>query len=1069
MSRFTSIAATLGLTAALHPAAFAEEIQFNRDVRPILSDKCFGCHGFDAKQRKAELRLDILEGATADHDGARAIVPGNLAKSEMWDRLNTTDEEDKMPPKKSHKEVTAAEKETLKKWIEQGAKYQKHWSFEPPQRAPLPAVKDVKWGRNAIDRFVLARLEANGLAPAPEADRRTLARRLALDLTGLPPSPEMVEEFVKDPAPDAYEKLVAKFMAMPSWGEHRARGWLDAARYADTHGLHFDNYREMWPYRDWVIGAFNRNERFDQFTLEQIAGDLLPNPTRDQLIATGFHRCNSTTNEGGTIDDETIAFYTADRVTTTSWVFLGLTANCATCHDHKFDPITQKDFYAMGAYFRNTTQPIKDGNVKDTRPVVYLPPSADDKRFTEITAEIPKVRDQQAKLRAEVAKKFEPWLAAAKPNALEVGPQKLVVQAALTEGQGDEVAVVCGGKPEKIKASAPLAWQDGGKLGKAPALGKDAQFSLGDAGNFEKEQQFTVSAWVKVPKELTTGAIVARFDDRAALRQGWVLFFEGKKFGVRLTSAQPASEVRVVSKKESVKPGEWQHVAFTYDGRGVTEGVTLYVGGKSMPVVAPPPAKANGPTPAGPPNGKLLGSIRTQVPLRLGRREVGAPFTGGLLQDVRIYSDNLPATQMGAIPQEKALRDALAAGAKRTPQQKKALESFYLENGDPAMQALDEKLEDLEDESTAIKTRSSVTLVQQERGDQQPMSHILMRGQYDRPGEEVKAAPFSALHPLPPNAPANRLGLAEWLIAKNNPLTARVTVNRFWQEVFGTGLVKTSEDFGAMGETPVNQELLDWLAVEFRESGWDVKKLFTLFVTSSTYRQSAVTTPLKLERDPQNRLLSRGPRFRLEAEMVRDYALAASGELVPKIGGPSVKPYQPDGVWEAVAIPGSTTRFYQRDTGEALYRRSLYTFWKRSAPPPNMDVFNAPSRESCTVRRERTNTPLQALVTLNDPQFIEAARHLAEVVLKQSAGDVAKSIDLIAARVLLRPLRDEEKKIITSAYTDLEHDFAQTPERAKEFITVGESKPDPALPAPKLAAMAMIANQVLCLDEALNK
>ena len=1061
--------AAFASVGALNFAA-AEHVQFNRDVRPILSDKCFGCHGFDAKQRKAELRLDTLEGATADHEGARAIVPGDVAKSELWERLNTTDEDDKMPPKKTHKVITDGEKAILKKWIEQGAKYQRHWAFEAPVRAPLPVVKNEKWSRNAIDRFVLARLEAAGLEPAPEADRRTLARRVSLDVTGLPPSPELVEDFVSDPAPDAYEKLIARLMTSPAWGEHRARGWLDAARYADTHGLHFDNYREMWPYRDWVINAFNRNQPFDQFTLEQIGGDLLPNPTREQLIATGFHRCNSTTNEGGTIDEENIANYTADRVTTTAWVFLGLTANCAVCHDHKFDPITQKDFYAMGAYFRNTTQPIKDGNVKDTKPVLYIPAGDDVKRYPELTAELAKVRADQQKLREDLTKKFEPWLAQAKPDALEMSRQKLVFQLPLDEGQGDEVRVEKGTQVIKVKSAVPLAWQDGGKLGKAPEFPAGAQLELASEGDFEKDKEFSVSAWVKVPGNLPTGAIVARLDDRGEKRQGWVLFFEGKKFGVRLSSAAPASEVRVVSKKESVKPGEWQHVAFTYDGKGATAGVALYVNGKAVPLTAPAAAKADKGKPAGPPNGRLLGSIRTAVPLRVGRREVGAPFTKGQVQDVRLYADKLSAPQIGAIPREKDLRAALAAAPdKRTPQQKKALQDFFLENGDPAVQTLEDRLEDLAEENATIEARSAVTHIQEERKGSEPMAFILMRGQYDKHGDEVKAAPFAALHPLPANAPHNRLGLAEWLIAKDNPLTARVTVNRFWQEVFGAGIVRTSEDFGAMGDTPSNPELLDWMAVEFRESGWDVKKLFTTILTSATYRQSAVTTPLKLERDPANRLLSRGPRFRMDGEMVRDYALAASGALVTKIGGPSVKPYQPDGVWEAVAIPGSTTRFYTRDKGESLYRRSLYSFLKRSAPLPNMDVFNAPSRETCTVRRERTNTPLQALVLLNDPQFVEAGRKLAELAMKQAGPDLAKSFDIIAARVLLRPLRPEEKKVVTDSYTDLERQFAQTPDQAKEFLAVGESKADPALPISQLAALAMVANQVLCLDEALNK
>jgi hypothetical protein len=1054
----------------------ADEVIFNRDVRPILSEKCFSCHGFDPKTREADLRLDTFAGATANNDGARAIVPGDLSKSEAWLRINSTDEEEMMPPKKAHKTLSAADKAVLKKWIEQGAKYQKHWSLEAPVKAPLPVVANPAWAKNPIDRFVFAKLEVVKLTPAPEADRRTLARRVSLDLTGLPPAPAEVEAFVTDPAPDAYEKLVAKLVASPRWGEHRARYWLDAARYADTHGLHFDNYREMWPYRDWVIAAFNRNEPFDKFTVEQLAGDLLPTPSRDQLVATGFQRCAATTNEGGTIDEENLANYAIDRVTTTAWVWLGLSMNCAQCHDHKFDPILQKDFYSMAAFFRNTTQRAKDDNVKDSKPVIYLPPAADEQRFIAVEKGLVDSKAELGSRRGALEQKFEPWLAAAKPDAVAVSAEKLVVQLPMNEGQGNEVKGVARTQSIALKATAPLEWKDGGKLGKAPLLPKGADFDLGNIADFEGNMPFSVGAWVNVPGGLTAAALVARFDNRGDTRQGWMLYFEGDKFGLRLASAAPRSEVRVVTQKAEVKPGKWQHVLATYDGSGKSSGVVLYVNGRAVPLAAPvtpppaPPAPGKPAAAPGVPNGTLLGSIRTALPLRIGRREAGQPFTGGQIQDVRIFARPLAAREIRALPEEGPLKIALAAVAeKRTPEQKKALQGFYLDVADPAMPGIADRIRTLEAELVGIKARSAVTHIQEERMDTQPVARVLMRGQYDRPGDEVKAATPSALPPLPAGLPGNRLGLAKWMVSPENPLPARVTVNRFWQEIFGTGLVRTSEDFGIMGDPPANPELLDWLAVEFRESGWDVKKLFTLIVTSSTYKQAALTTPEKLERDPQNRLLSRGPRFRMDAEMLRDYALAASGALVEKIGGPSVKPYQPDGVWEAVAMKESNTGRYKRDEGDGLYRRSLYTFWKRAAPPALMDVFNAPSRETCTVRRERTNTPLQALAMLNDPQFVEAGRKLAEIALKQAGGQADKAFDIIAERSLLRSLRAEERKIIADTYADVEREFAQTPARAKELLAVGDSKADATLPAPQLAALAVVASQIMSLDEAINK
>jgi hypothetical protein len=1043
------IPALFAVAAAIGTST-AADLSFNRDVRPILSDKCFACHGFDPKARKADRRLDTPDGATAEIEGVRAIVPGDLKKSDAWQRIISDDKDDVMPPPKSHKTLTAGEKEILKQWIEQGAKYQKHWSFEPPERAPLPKVQDQAWVRNPIDAFVLAGIEQAGLKPAPEADRRTLARRLALDLTGLPPTPEEVEAFVIDTAPDAYEKLVATFMAKPQWGEHRGRYWLDAARYADTHGIHIDAYREIWPYRDWVIAAFNRNMRFDQFTIEQIAGDLLPNPTRDQLIATGFHRCNVTTAEGGTIAEENLAMYANDRVTTTSWVWLGLTANCAACHDHKFDPITQKDFYSMAAYFRNTTQPASDGNVKDTKPVIYLPVATDETRYAELPKVVAEATAALAKRRGDAAKDFAVWLPSAKPEQVAVSTEALAVKLPLDEGTGVEVHAESNGEEVSFKSGGPIEWRDGGKFGRAPAFTNNAHFDLGDLAGFDRDQPFSVGAWVNVPANFKEGAIVARMDDRKGL-QGWELFVQSGKFGAQLATRQPAAALRVVSKNPTVRAGKWQHVLVTYDGSGSSTGFRLFVDGRVQLVVA---------------TGKdLKGPALATVPLRIGQRETGTKFEGGQVQDVRVYLRELSTGEARSLPDEQNLRAAFAvAPEKRAPAQKAALLNFYVDNLDGPSIETAFRIEELENEKTAIQDRATVSHIQEEKPGE-AMANILMRGAYDKLGETVAPAGFSALHPMPADAPKNRLGLARWLVAPENPLTARVTVNRYWQEIFGTGLVKTAEDFGAQGDRPSNPELLDWLAVEFRESGWDVKKFFTLIVTSAAYRQAATITPEKLEKDPQNRLISRGPRFRMDAEMVRDYALAASGTLSPKMGGPGTKPYQPGNIWEVVGLGGAR---YTQDKGENLYRRTIYNFWKRESPSPNMEVFNAPTRESCTVRRERTNTPLQALVTLNDPQFVEAARRLAEAVMKQG-GEPSAVIAKMAERVLLRPLSAAETEIVLRTENDLEQQFAANADSAKALLAVGESKADPSLPAPQLAALTMVASELLNLDEALNK
>lgn len=1033
-------------------ARAAEAVQFNRDIRPILAEACFHCHGPDPGTRKASLRLDTEAGFFTSREDGPTVVKGQPDKSPLWQRIITDDTDDVMPPKESHKDLKPEQKELIKRWIAEGAPWQPHWSFMPPKKTALPEVKNAGWVRNPVDRFVLAKLEGAGLQPAAEADKRTLARRASLDITGLPPEPAVVEAFIKDASPDAYEKYVDTLLKSERYGEHRARYWLDAARYGDTHGMHFDKPREMWPYRDWVVKSYNRNQPFDQFTVEQIAGDLLPNRTEDQLIATGLQRCNMTTNEGGTIDEENLANYAADRVQTLGWVYFGLTTNCSQCHDHKFDPITQKDYYSLAAFFRNTTQKPKDGNVKDgLGPILVLPVEKDRPRWNALPTEIASAETKMKENRTRAVPEFNKWLAAAKPGDLDNDAPRngLVAHLPLNEGTGSEVVNTCGAT-KSFKALGEVTWKADGKLGPAPVMKAKATFELGNVGDFEKNQAFSYGAWVRVPKVGQNGGIIARMDEKGGYR-GWDLFLGDRSFAVHIVNTWPGDALKVSTKKPSVRPGVWQHVFVTYDGSGKAQGVKMYIDGVDTELKV----DANA----------LKGSIKTATPTRVGQRSDVQVFHEGGVQDVRIYERKLAAAEVQTIMKVGPLREMLAS-ANRGQKQKDALFEHYLITRDEGYKTANTAFTKLTEEKNAISMRSPITHIQEERMDTKPMANILMRGQYDKVGEAVDAAVPVALGTLPADAPKNRLGLAKWLVSENNTLTARVTVNRMWQELFGTGLVKTSEDFGIMGMAPTHPELLDWLAVDFRESGWDVKRFYRMLLTSATYRQAAISTPEKIEKDRDNALLSRGPRFRMDAEMIRDYALAASGTLSPKMGGPGTKPYQPENVWEVVGVG---IQVYVPDKGEDLYRRTLYNFWRRMAPPANMDIFNAPSREVCTVRRDRTNTPLQALVTMNDPQFVEAARNLAQAALKQGAGDQAKALDFIANRVLCRPLKPEEVAIVQSSLKDLTAHYAAQPEDAKALIAVGDSKADEKLDAVALASWTMLCNQVMNLDEVLNK
>lgn len=1025
-------------------------VAFNQDIRPILADACFHCHGPDPGTRKAGLRLDTEAGFFTAKEGEQpTVIKGQPEKSSLYQRLLSTDEDEIMPPPESHKELKPAEIAKIKQWIEEGAPWQPHWSLIKPERSPEPAVKDSAWVKNPVDRFVLSKLEAIGLKPAPEATPHTLVRRLALDITGLPPSPEIQAKYAQQASlTDAQiSQLIEELMKTPAYGEHRARYWLDAARYGDTHGLHFDKPREMWAYRDWVVQAYNRNLPFNDFTIEQIAGDLLPNPSVEQLVATGFQRCNITTNEGGTIDEENLANYAADRVQTLGWVYMGLTTNCAQCHDHKFDPITAKDYYSLAAFFRNTTQKAKDGNVKDGNgPALVMPSEKDALRWKALPAEIAQAKTKLQDNRMLAQPQFEQWLSAAKPEDLDkdVPTNGIVAHLPLNEGVGSEVTGICGA-PKTFKATGEVTWKPDGKIGPAPVMKQNGTFEIGDVGNFEKNQPFSYGAWVRAGKLGMSGGVLARMDEKGDYR-GWDLFQSDRNFSVHIVNKWPSDALKVSTRKPSVRAGVWQHVYVTYDGSGKAQGVKMYIDGVEQEMKIEVNA--------------LKGSIKTQTPTRVGQRSHVQIFHEGSVQDVRIYDRKLSASEVQSLAKVGPLRLILAS-AKRGPKQKEALFEHYLVTRHDGYKSANSFHQKLEGEYNAIKARSPVTHIQQERMDSQPMANILMRGAYDKVGEAVQAAVPVALGKLDDKAPKNRLGLAQWLVSENNTLTARVTVNRIWQELFGSGIVKTSEDFGIMGAAPSNPELLDWLAVEFRESGWDVKRFYKMLLSSATYRQAAVTTPEKLEKDRDNALLSRGPRFRMDGEMIRDYALAASGTLSPRMGGPGTMPYQPENIWEIV---GLGTERYVQDKGENLYRRTLYNFWKRMSPSPNMEIFNAPSREVCTVRRDRTNTPLQALVTMNDPQFVEAARNLAQKALATK-----DPLSHIAERVLCRPLKAKEQPIIQASLADLRQHYTANAADAEALLKVGESPVDAKLSKPELAAWTMLCNQLMNLDEVLNK
>jgi hypothetical protein len=1042
---------------ATKPAVPAEEpipetISFNDNIQPILSEYCYHCHGPDSGTRepkKAPMRLDRMDQAFAPREnGKPVIIKGKPEESLLIKLIREKDPDAVMPPPSSHKVLQPREIALLEKWVAQGAPYEQHWSFIPVKRPEVPAAgKD--WALNPIDNFVAEKLDKAGLKPNPAEDPARFYRRMHFDLTGLPPSEEDSKAFVEKAKAGMNEAVAAeadRLLATTASAEHFARHWLDAARYADTHGIHIDNYRSIWPYRDWVVNAFKANMPWDQFTIEQIAGDMLPNRTLDQQVATGFDRCLATTGEGGAIPEEYDAIYAKDRTETVSAVWLGLTTGCATCHDHKFDPISTKEFYSLTAFFRNSTMQAMDGNNAEHPPVAFVPAAADRARWDGIGGDIAAAEKELAGRSEQAKGDFANWLTTAKLEA----PQEtgLALRLPLTEAEGPLRGMVDGKPREWAAELARVA----GPNGPAPVLSKPVD--LGDLGSFSRGDQVSYGGFVRV-EGAPNGAVIAKMDAPHGYR-GWDFFIKDGHPAAHVIDTWPQSADRIEA-PQALSPGEWHHVMVTFDGTQASEqALTLYVDGVRQNGMMEP---------------KTVGkTIETTVPLRLGSREGGDSTLNGpvALQDFRFYRRLMSEGEIAALANSATLGKALAMpAAQRSKEQNEALLKYFLTSVDRPSQALRTKLDALRNEQTALRSRGAMTLVMEEKPEM-PYAHVLIRGIYSDKGDRVEATTPAALPPMAADSPHNRLGLAKWLADPGNPLPARVTVNRTWYYFFGTGIVETTEDFGIMGARPSHPHLLDWLAAEFTESKWDYRHMLKLIVTSQTYRQSGTVTPEKLEKDPANRLLSRGPRYRLDAEEIRDLALSASGLLSNKVGGPPVKPYQPEGIWEAVAMKESNTRNYKADSGESLYRRSIYTFWKRTAPNPTMEILNAPTRETFCVRRERTDTPLQAFVTLNDPQFVETSRRLAENAMKNSS-DFDVRLDQTTQPLLGRTFEPDERQIVHQTLDDALASFRADPGAAAKFIATGETAPDKTLDVTELAAWTLVASQVFNLDETLNK
>ncbi len=1057
-----------------------EKIDYNLHVQPILSDRCYSCHGPDKNARKAELRLDTKEGlfSIRAEINRAPVSPGKLTKSAMFHRITSTDPEYRMPKPESKLSLNDEEIAILVKWIEQGAEWKPHWAFIPPEKPELPQFRQSDWPINEIDYFVLDRLEKERLKPSHEAEKEILLRRVSLDLTGLPPSVEEIESFLANDSPDAYEKAVDRLLASPHYGESMAVDWLDLARYADTHGYQVDFYRPHWPWREWVIDAFNENLPFDDFVTWQLAGDLMPNATREQILATGFNRNHAQNNEGGIVEEEFRVEYVADRTQTFSTAFLGLTMQCSRCHDHKYDPISQKEFYQLFSFFNNVDESGQNTFFKPDMPgPTLLLPDEDVEKKIAFLEDL--INEKEKDLKNLIQRQREDFqdspdeligrLANVSHEDQNANANGLIGYYPLEHVSNDHLTnYVPGGKSGKlINPINEVLAEDPpqpvkGRIGQGLQLPGDVALSFPGVGRFSRAEPFSIGLWVYIPKDLERGVIFHSNKGEVLYTfKGYQVSIENGFLDVRIAHNFPYNSVHLLAQDPAMH-GEWVHLMLTYDGSSKAAGTRLYLNGEELEmkvrrdnlykdIIFHPSDPSDDPP------------VMTQ--LKVGARWRGKGFTNGLVDEVIVYDLEVTALEVNRIAGMDGLNRLIRMKPPQlTDSERNKLVDYYLRNHDRRFANTLQELNDLRKQQTMLAEGVMEVMVMDEMTEPR-QAYVLKRGAYDQPLEAVNPGTPSRVMPFHKDLRTNRLGLVEWLFNPRNPLPARVTVNRFWQHYFGRGIVRTTEDFGSQGERPSHPMLLDWLATEFIESGWDIKHMQKTIVLSATYRQSSRAGPTLLSQDPDNRLIARGPKARLSAEVLRDLVLASSGLLVRKFGGPSVKPYQPEGLWQLNKFSAG----YEQDHGENLYRRSLYTLWRRTNPPPSMNIFDAPNRSYCVVRREKTATPLQALVLLNDPQFLEASRLLAERLMHEG-GDSAEDRISFGFRLLTgRSPNQEELEILSSQYSEARDSYDRSPEKAVGLLGVGEYPVDGKLDRTELSAYTAVASTIMNFDATIMK
>lgn len=1034
-----------------------QALDFNIHVKPILSDKCFACHGPDLAAQQAGLSLHSSELAFAslqDSPGKVAIKAGSLRNSELFHRIISDDPDYRMPSKESNLVLSPREKAILIKWIEDGAEYKKHWAFIPPQKTDFPKTKDNSWAKNSIDHYILSKQEQEEIKPSPEADKETLLRRLSLDLTGLNPSVAEIDAFLADQSEDAYEVQVDRLINSAHYGEKMATHWLDIARFADTHGYTVDRYRDASPYRDWVIRAFNQNLRYDQFITDQLAGDLLPNPTKEQLIATAFNRIHPQNMEGGIVEEEYRVEYVVDRTSTTGQAFMALTLGCARCHDHKFDPISQKNFFEMSSFFNQVDEAgqISWDNAMPA-PTMLLTDQEKDKMLAYLLSQKEKEEDQLREVAEQEEGAFQTWLSSKSyhKEANRAFPTSRVAFYSFDQNAiQNQLSPFQKGTMEtsEVKNQTPVYVR--GVRGKGVQLNGDSWLDLGGTGIFSKSEPFSVSSWISVPKSLTDGAIFHKGSGAVLYNwRGYHLSLKNNRIELLMAHSAPFNAITKITEKD-IPRDQWINLILTYDGSSKAKGLKIYLNGREMNTQTT--------------HDNLYKDILfkgNQPGLQVGAVWRGKGLKDALVDEVSVYDKELSSIEILQIAKPIEFKATLVkSGDQFSTEEKYSLKKLYLNNHSEAYK---EKLKSVVAHRKVYSDsveRIPEMMIMQDMPKKRP-TYILTRGEYNLHGEEVFPNTPENILPMSEDLPKNRLGLAQWLIDPQNPLTSRVAVNRFWQNFFGKGLVATSEDFGNQGQLPSHPELLDWLALEFQNSGWDVKAMQRLIVTSATYRQASKNRPELEEKDPNNNLLAKGTSARLSAEMIRDNALFAADLLNPTLGGKSVFPYQPEGLWK---VNGAN---YVQDTGEDLYRRSFYTIWKRSVHHPALAIFDAPDHSFSVSKRQETNTPLQALVLMNDPTFVEASKVLGEKMIAYS--DISKSIEDTFRRLTGRRPNPKELKILLKLRESEYRKFKSDPTKTIGWLSSGEYKIRPDVNPIELAANAVTASAIINSDAFLTK